>query len=56
MAAYLLRCRLLGYQGFNTQQPEGGCLAQQAMQLAFGVSTHSNPKVAARQPTLRKFN
>ena len=32
---------------FNTQPPESGRVAQQAMQLAFGVSTHSHPKVAA---------
>ena len=33
---------------FNTQPPEGGCVAWQQYAAAIGVSTHSRPKAAAR--------
>ena len=33
--------------GFNTQPPEGGCLACKMLEKGEHVSTHSHPKVAA---------
>ena len=35
--------------GFNTQPPEGGCLACSSSQVTLSVSTHSRPKAAAAQ-------
>mgnify|MGYP003081848358 FL=1 len=39
--------------GFNTQPPEGGCFtAGASAKIAFAVSTHSHPKVAASKAVL----
>ena len=35
------------FQRFNTQPPEGGCIAGQLGGFVESVSTHSHPKVAA---------
>ena len=36
-----------GYNGFNTQPPEGGCAGHFSTRADAMVSTHSHPKVAA---------
>ena len=47
VAAFLCPDIAFKATGFNTQPPEGGCLAGLSAAAPGGVSTHSHPKVAA---------
>ena len=50
MAAEIINAPTVIPECFNTQPPEGGCLAHPSTTKLKRVSTHSHPKVAAQAP------